>query len=682
MDDRRQTIDDRSVVRSGPSSIVPRLSSGAWPWLLAGVIALLALALRLWTIRQSLPYVNHPDEPNPVNYVVQMLRTGDLNPHAFQKPSLYVYLLLAVVAVDYRWGLATGLYAPLDQMTVTTYLYTTVPGFFMAGRALTAVIGSLSVLAVFALGKRLWSVGAGLVAALVLATLPFHISHSQYVTTDVTSAFLVLLAFGAAVWVAQTGRWRAYLLAGLLAGLAASTKYNAGVAALMVVAAHGLYWRGQALRQLPRMVGAGAAAVGGFVLGTPFALLSWQEFWLGLTGQMGDYSAGQHGDFTGAWNWRGYFNFFWHEGLQPSGMITMLVGVAVLLRRRARVGVVWLSFIVPYMLLHMAQSSHFIRNMVPVGVLATLPIGVAVAAVGARTAQRAPRLRAVVVVIMLAALLVPAAVDTMRAQARQARGDTRVQMSSWIAAHVPPGAQIAAELMPLPGPLESRWTTVEALPDHPFAWYRQQGYAFVIASSDAWHQWDMPDRYRAWATTEPVAEFGGATAQHMLGPHLAVFQTGLSPADVPEPLADDVEFGGTRLLGFAIGQPLPDAPRIGLKPAHTFKPGDVLGLRTFWQVQQPFSEDYFIYVHLLNAQGDTVAQRDAPPWQGRFPTSTWQPGSMVADVNDVPLPASLPPGDYTLEIGMFNPLTNARPPLTVNGQAPEGALHAGTIHVK
>ena len=67
-------------------------------WLLAGTITLLALALRLWTIRQSLPYVNHPDEPNPINYVVQMLRTGDLNPHAFQKPSLYVYLLLAVVA--------------------------------------------------------------------------------------------------------------------------------------------------------------------------------------------------------------------------------------------------------------------------------------------------------------------------------------------------------------------------------------------------------------------------------------------------------------------------------------------------------------------------------------------------------------------------------------------------------
>ncbi len=661
---------------------VHRRSSVVYPWLAAGIITLLALALRLWTIRQSLPYVNHPDEPNPINYVVQMLRTGDLNPHAFQKPSLYVYLLLAVVAVDYRRGLATGLYGPLDQMTVTTYLYTTVPDFFMAGRILTAVIGSLTVLAVFAIGKRLWSVGAGLVAALVLAMLPFHISHSQYVTTDVTSAFLVLLAFAAAIWVAQTGRWRAYLLAGVLAGLAASTKYNAGVAALMVVAAHVLRWRGKALRQLPRLIGAGAAAVGGFVLGTPFALLSWPEFWRGLTGQIGDYSAGQHGDFTGAWNWRGYFDFFWHEGLQPSGMIVMLVGIVLLLRRRMHAGIIWLSFVVPYMLLHMAQGSHFIRNMVPVGVLAVLPIGVAVASTGEWVAQRAPKLRVVVIAVLLAALLVPATADMLRAQVRQSRGDTRVQMTDWIDAHVPPGEQIAAELMPLPGPLESRWTTVDALPVHPLTWYRQQGYAYVIASSDAWQQWDMPDRYHAWANAKPVAEFGGDTAQTMLGPHLAVFQTGLTPAAVPEPLANDVEFGGTRLLGLAIGHPLPNTPQLGLKPAHTFKPGDTLGLRTFWQVQQPFSEDYFIYVHLLDAHGDTVAQRDAPPWQGRFPTSTWQPGSMVVDVNDVPLPASLPPGDYTLEIGMFNPSTNARPPLTIDGQTPDSALHAGTITVK
>src|ERR1044071_6094115 len=129
-------------------------------------VALGAFAIRPWRVRGGLPYVDHPDEPNPINYVVQMLRTGDPNPHFFQKPSLYIYLLLAVLTVHYRWGLATGLSPGFDQSTITTHKYTTTPVFFIWGRMLTVVIASLTVLTIFALGKRTWSRGAGLIAAL------------------------------------------------------------------------------------------------------------------------------------------------------------------------------------------------------------------------------------------------------------------------------------------------------------------------------------------------------------------------------------------------------------------------------------------------------------------------------------------------------------------------------------
>src|SRR4051812_40289973 len=152
-----------------------------WPISALALIVLGALALRAWGVRGGLPYVDHPDEPNPINYVVQMLRTGDPNPHAFQKPSFYVYLLLAVLQVHYRWGLATGLYQRLDQMAITTYQYTTIPGFFLWGRMLTVVIAALTVVWLFLLGRRVWSRGAGLVAALFLALSTFHMRHSQYV---------------------------------------------------------------------------------------------------------------------------------------------------------------------------------------------------------------------------------------------------------------------------------------------------------------------------------------------------------------------------------------------------------------------------------------------------------------------------------------------------------------------
>jgi hypothetical protein len=133
------------------------------------------------------------------------------------------------------------------------------------------------------------------------------------------------------------------------------------------------------------------------------------------------------------------------------------------------------------------------------------------------------------------------------------------------------------------------------------------------------------------------------------------------------------------LLGSAIGTQ--DAPASDAVPA--LKAGDTLNLRTFWQIEQPFTTDYFIFVHVLNAAGQTVAQRDTPPWQGRFPTSSWRPGSLIVDLNDLALPADLPPGEYTLVAGMFDPATGAHPPTLVDGkQVSSSETQIGTIRVE
>jgi hypothetical protein len=163
-------------------------------------------------------------------------------------------------------------------------------------------------------------------------------------------------------------------------------------------------------------------------------------------------------------------------------------------------------------------------------------------------------------------------------------------------------------------------------------------------------------------------------------PHLAIYDTGLSEADVPERAAGDARVGGARLLGAAIGRPDPSAPNLGVEPVSALKPGESLGLRTFWQVEQPFAQDFFIFVHLVDADGSTVTQRVTPPWQGRFPTSSWHAGSLVVDVNDLPLPPNLAPGVYTLKAGMFDPATGAHPSMTLDGQ-PVDRIDIGRITI-
>ncbi|MEO7910612.1 MAG: glycosyltransferase family 39 protein [Roseiflexaceae bacterium] len=655
-----------------------------WPISALALIVLGALALRVWGVRGGLPYVDHPDEPNPVSYVVRMLRTGDLNPHFFQKPTLYVYMLLGVLSLHYRLGLQSGLYGALDQMTVTTHIYTTIPGFFLWGRLLTVALGGLTVAGVYLLGRRVWGIGAGLIGALFLAVSQFHLQHSQYVTTDVASGLFVLLSFIFAVEIARRGGWRAYLLAGLLAGMAASTKYNAGLIVLPIAAAHGLCWGRRSLTYGGRLVGAAAASSLGFVLGTPYALLSWREFVKGLIGQVAAYNDGSQGDIRGAWNLRGYVHFFWDAGLLAPGCIAVLLGLGLLLWRSNQqkpgtrsAGLLWLSFVVPYLLLLLSQSTHFLRNFIPLFVLCMLPIGVAAAWLINWLGERARRWRPLALVAVLLLLLLPSAAQTLAYAQRLGQGDTRVQMLDWLGEHVPPGARIAAELKPLPGPLDSPWVAVDALPEHDLAWYRRQGYAFLIGSSDQWRRWEVPEEYQRFG--QPGAEFGGATPRDMFGPHLVIYATSLAAEDVPARLASDVRIGGARLLGSAIGTQ--DAPAAdGAVP--TLKGGDTLNLRTFWQIEQPFTADYFIFVHVLNADGQTVAQRDAPPWQGRFPTSSWRPGTLIVDLNDLLLPAELPPGDYSLVVGMFDPVTGAHPPTQVDRRtAADSGTSIGVIRV-
>ena len=656
------------------------------PWqhwaLLAGLV-LGATLLRAWTIRQALPFVDHPDEPNPIEYVLGMLRTGDPNQHAFQKPSLYIYMLLAALQVHYAWGQATGLYGDLHQMVVTTYTVTTIPGFFLTARLVTLTFAALTVLSAYALGVRGWSRTAGLVGALFIAVLPLHVRFAQWATTDIMASFLASLSLGAALVVLQTGRWRAYLVAGAFAGLAASAKYNAGaVAGAIVVAALLRAWSARRVMQEARpLTVAGLAAVVAFIAGTPYALLSWGQVGGGIARQWQNYG-GANGHYRGAWNVAGYAEFFLNDGLGRLGCVFVVAGLVLLGRQHPRILLVWLGFVLPSLLVHLSRMTHFMQNMLPLLVACALPVGVAVTTLADMLIQRAPALRRWALPFLLAALVLPPLAHSLAYMGRQAAGDSRLQLLDWLATSVPPGTRLAAELKAVPGPTEARWTEIPDLTAHDLAWYRAQGFAYLVASSAHWGQLEPPTGYAPFLKNV-VTEFGPRLrAEEQTGPRLLVITTGLTVTAVPLPLAQDVQIGGARLVGVAVGDPAADGAPPMLVPTTTFKAGGVLGLRTFWQVGTPFTQDYLIFVHVLAANGERPTQRDASPWQGRFPTTSWQSGTLVVDANDVYLPPAMPPGDYRVLVGMYDPVSGTRPSVTADGgPLPDGAVEVARVRV-
>lgn len=87
---------------------------------------------------------------------------------------------------------------------------------------------------------------------------------------------------------------------------------------------------------------------------------------------------------------------------------------------------------------------------------------------------------------------------------------------------------------------------------------------------------------------------------------------------------------------------------------------DAVILTLTWSATQPIPDDYAIFVHLVDAQGNLIAQGDAPPRDGYWPTSHWQPEEAVASRHIIPLPADLPAGDYKLLVGMYDPASGRR----------------------
>ncbi|RME49537.1 MAG: DUF2723 domain-containing protein [Caldilineae bacterium] len=79
-----------------------------------------------------------------------------------------------------------------------------------------------------------------------------------------------------------------------------------------------------------------------------------------------------------------------------------------------------------------------------------------------------------------------------------------------------------------------------------------------------------------------------------------------------------------------------------------------LTVTLYWQVTDaPPAEDYTAYVHLVGADGTGLAQSDHRPGGVFYPPSLWSPGETLRDAHTLPLPASLPPGEYRLVVGLY-----------------------------
>lgn len=648
-------------------------------------LTLAALALRLFGISDNLPYTSNPDEPAVADRALGILQTGDYNPHYFVYPNLYTYMQAAVFLPRFFLLVSSGSLETLDQVVPTD--------FYLWGRLLTALLGTLTVPVVFLAARRLYGTTTALIAAAFMATNSVHLVYSQLITTDVPATFFSALSLLTIAWLLPPSKAahdanptphsplpsrRLYLIAGVAMGLAVGTKYNSALVVLPFLLAHAYAVAAQtpALGHRLRAFFGGrlwlalASMAGAFLLTTPFALFDLPNFLNDIASVLAHYRFGHLG-FEGDDNWRFYFGTFLQSDFLPT--LLALVGVIVALARRNRADLLLLSFPLVFYLSMSSYRVNFTRNMLPIipftSILAAMSLALAWNALLAYLAKQPgaaqrpiTRLAPWLLGVIVALGLLPQTAAALQRGYRQTQPDTRLRAAQWLDANTRPGTKLWLEFdTPKLAPGRYLIGSGRHVTEHPMDWYVANRYEYLILSAGAYKPvvYDRPEsnpplrdaylRFFDANRANLLVSFETNKVDHP-GPTIQVYRTGYTP---PKSAQDVRAQQSVNAYYHEIDPNSGLITLIGADFPRDIQAGSSLPITLYWTTDRPLNTNYTVFVHLVDASGNKLSQIDVAPRSGTYPTSLWSPNEVVVDELTLTLPAALPPGDYSLRIGLY-----------------------------
>lgn len=468
-------------------------------------LGVLAGTLRLWGIGFDLPMLYHRDEAKYVSIPLKIVKTGDYNPHFFNYPSLFFYILSLAYIAYFLFMASRGHLGSLDGMTLPEQVLpnvvgrATMPSQFLVGRGVVACAGILTVLVVYSIVRRAYGRRAGLIAGILLSVSPIHIRNCHFVAPDVVMLLFVVASFWFSYQVMLKGKRQDYVLAGLLAGLAASTKYNAYSAIVPLFVAHILRQRRSALLNAD-LGWAIAACTGGFFVGTPFALLDLPAFLNGVAFEVRHYT------LLGDPGTEGQNALLWYAGylLRAEGPVVLLAILEAgrgILRRTLRT-LLFACFPATYMLLvasYAVKNDRTVLTIVPfLAMLAGIFLDRAIAfiqeKIDVRRRSRIVGWLSAMVPVLLA--LFWAAQRTIQIDTRFSQSDVRTQATLWMESELLPGSRIVGEYYsPLLENSVHNFRWVDRAIDQPIGWYEANADYVVFVENRYGGFYLDPSRY-------------------------------------------------------------------------------------------------------------------------------------------------------------------------------------------
>ncbi len=524
-------------------------------------------------------------------------------------------------------------------------------------RFYSLVFGVLTVPITYRLGKTLGGSRLGLIAALLVAIAPFQIWHSQEARMySLLTAASATSMWGFTAWLQQRDRrWWLLTVFGTLWAIAAH--YHG----LMLIGIQGLFLLLTIHKHWRRYLGWGAAMLTVVALYAPWLYFSWDLLrdrtnWVEQTTLLNTYLRSAIAYSVGELVPRpqAIWLMLVFTGLYSLGLI-----YAVRRPHKFGLGQQTLTFLLTFTLApnlaawlygEIKATAYLERYLIPVqiGFLLTVALGITALTDSRRTWPRLTGLLTLLSIILINGWVLfhhyfdPA----------YAKPDWRAAAHTIDAFALPgdgilltgDGGEKAFDFYyngplpvyfdfntPVPSPNEARQIIAERTDQHRRLWYVPYGAPI----DSLLEPWLTKNSYPAWH-------------QWLGKKQLALYYTGPAPQHI-EPLnarfADDAGPGLTLLTA--------------ARPATPVSAGDLLPVQLTWQANGPLPHDYQLSLRLVNPRGDIFTQSDWPPLAAFGPTTVWPARQPIPDPRALWLPVDAPPGDYALQLLVYNPATGA-----------------------
>jgi hypothetical protein len=409
------------------------------------LVVVLAGILRFYGLAWGAPYFHFHIDEHFVFVGADRLRVSmeaaAMSGKFFMYGPLPMHLLNAVVWVY------EGIKAPLaltvfeDQVT-----------YMVMGRAISAAMGTATVLVIYFVGKRISTPIGGLLGAALLATTVVHIAESHSFRVDLAMLFFVSLAWLSALRIAEQGRWRDYLWAGVFSGAAIGSKYSAAFILGVVAVAHlaaprrprtwidlrgWLAWTARGLSPL-------AMTALAFAIINPMAFRYYPKFRQDVVEQIVNPLTGgskpiwiaQFSDVQPQLYWF-TTNLWW--GFGPALEVWGLLGIAWLLWRPTRPKIVVAAFPLIYFLTAGGTTAPMARYALPLAPAFAVAAGAFSAFLLDRPRWRTVATAVTAVVVASTAFYAFAYMNIYRSR------DARLAASDYLVSSVPAGSRILVE---------------------------------------------------------------------------------------------------------------------------------------------------------------------------------------------------------------------------------------------